>query len=89
MTLRIYADFNSVDGPICWCLRYGVTLEQLGRPLDEVAEELQLRAGMPVTLYHIDELEEFEYCAVLELHEGTLPRWQARADWDTFKRIRG
>ena len=54
MTLRIYADFNSVYGAnheICWCLRYGVTLRQVGKPLGEVAEDLQLRAGMPVTLF--------------------------------------
>lgn len=88
MTLRIYADFNSVDGPVCWCLRYGVKPGQIGQPLDEVAEELKLRAGMPVTLFYEDDAEEFEVSAVLEVHHGTGPHWQARADWNTFRRIR-
>jgi len=91
MTLRIYADFNSVSGKdreICWCLRYGVTPAHVGRPLDEVAEDLGLHAGMPVTLFYEDPGEEFEVSAVLEEHEGA-PRWQARADWKTFRRIRG
>jgi len=93
MTLRIYADFNSVYGAnheICWCLRYGVTLGQVGKPLDEVAKELQLRAGMLVTLFYEDESEEFEVSAVLEEHDDTPGnRWRARADWNTFRRIRG
>jgi len=58
--------------------------------LDEVAEELQLRAGMLVTLFYEDESEEFEVSAVLEEHDDTLGnRWRARADWNTFRRIRG
>lgn len=78
-----------MNGPVCWCLRYGVKLGQVGQPLDEVADELNLRAGMPVILFYEDEAEEFEVSAVLEVHEGTGPRWQARADWNTFRRIRG
>jgi hypothetical protein len=94
MTLRIYADFNSVYGSnreVCWCLRHGVKLEQGGKPLDEVAEELQLRAGMPVTLFYMDESEELEVSAVLEEHDDGSPgnRWRARADWSTFRRLRG
>jgi len=58
--------------------------------LDEVAEELQLRAGMLVTLFYEDESEEFEVSAVLEEHDDTPGnRWRARADWNTFRRIRG
>ena len=51
MTLRIYADFNSGGSPghgPCWLLRYGPQRV----PLDDVAAELGLRAGMVVTLYY-------------------------------------
>jgi hypothetical protein len=58
--------------------------------LGEVAEDLQLRAGMPVTLFYIDESEEFEVSAVLEEDDSSSGnRWRARADWNTFRRIRG
>jgi hypothetical protein len=86
MTLRIYADFNSVGpGDLYWCLRYGPDL----RPLDEVAEELGLREGMKVTIYHEDSEEEFEVSAALTKIDGPDPRWQALADMGTFRRIRG
>ena len=88
MPLRVYADFNSVygeGGSICWCLRYGSPLQ----PLDDFAEELRLRDGMPVVLYYEDESEEFEVSAILiEQPVGTMPRWHARADWKTRKQIR-
>jgi hypothetical protein len=75
---------------ICWCLRYGVTLGPVGKPLDEAAEELQLRTGMLVTLFYVDESEEFEVSAVLEEDDRSpANRWRARADWNTFRRIRG
>jgi hypothetical protein len=89
MTLRIYADFNSVNGPICWSLRYGVKPGDVGKPLDEVAELLNLRAGMPVVLFYEDAAEEIEVSGVLELTDGDHPRWRARADWETFRRLRG
>jgi hypothetical protein len=87
--LRIYADFNSVygeDGSVCWCLRYGSALTAL----DDLAEQLGLREGMPVVLYYEDESEEFEVSAVLmEQTPGIVPRWHARADWQTRRQIRG
>jgi hypothetical protein len=86
MTLRIYADFNSGGSPghgPCWLLRYGPQL----RDLNEVAEELGLRPGQQVTLFHKDEGEEFEVKAALEMHDSLL-RWQALPDWSTFRRIR-
>jgi len=52
MTLRIYADFNSVygtDGEICWCLRYGVEPGRVGRSLDELTEEVKLHANRTVS----------------------------------------
>jgi hypothetical protein len=89
MPVRVYADFNSVygdSGSICWCLRYGSP----SRPLDDFAEELRLRDGMPVVLYYEDPSEEFEVSAVLiEQPVGAFPRWHARADWETRKQIRG
>jgi hypothetical protein len=89
MTLRIYADFNSVNGPICWCLRYRLQAGDIGKPLDDVAELLNLRAGMPVLLFYEDDAEEFEVSAVLERSDNDNPRWRARADWETFRRLRG
>jgi hypothetical protein len=87
--LRIYADFNSVygdNGSICWCLRYGTQLQ----PLDDLAEKLELRNGMPVILYYEDETEEFEVSAVLlKQPESNGPQWHARADWKTRRQIRG
>jgi hypothetical protein len=44
---------------------------------------------MPVTLFYEDDAEEFEVSAVLEEHDRGGPRWHARADWNTFRRIRG
>jgi hypothetical protein len=86
MTLRIYADFNSVGpGDAYWCLRYGPDL----RPLDDAAEELGLCEGMKVTIYYEDSEEEFEVSAVLTTQNGAGPRWQALADMSTFKRLRG
>lgn len=89
VALRIYADFNSVyyeNGYTCWCLRYGPAMT----PLDEVAEQLGLRQGMPVVLYYADESEEFEVAGVLlKQAPGILPRWHARADWGTRRQIRG
>ena len=90
--LRIYADFNSGgslgDGP-CWLLRYGPDR----RPLDEVADQLGLRAGMAVILFNAEELgdyaEEFEVDAVLEDHADSRIRWQALPDWSTYRLIRG
>jgi len=87
--LRIYADFNSVygdNGSICWCLRYGSRLQ----PLDEVAEMLGLRDGMPVILFYEDESEAFEVSAILlEQPATTTPRWHAQAEWKTRRQIRG
>lgn len=87
--VRVYADFNSVygeGGSICWCLRCGSPLQ----PLDDLAEDLQLRDGMHVVLYYEDPSEEFEVSAVLiEQPVGVVPRWHARADWKTRKQIRG
>jgi hypothetical protein len=86
-TLRIYADFNSGAGTVtdpCWCLRYGSPL----RPLDEVADDLNLCDGMPVLLYYADPSEEFEVSAVLVRRDSLGPRWNACADWTTIHRIR-
>jgi hypothetical protein len=83
--LRIYADFNSTYGDICWCLRYGPSF----KPLDEVAVAPGLRDGMPVTLYYEDPAAEFEFSAVLLERTGETPRWVARADWKSERRIRG
>jgi hypothetical protein len=83
---RIYADFNSVDGAICWCLCYGSPR----RSLDNVAEELRLRDGMHVVLYYEDPSEEFEVSGTLiEQPIGAVPRWHTRADWTTRKQLRG
>jgi hypothetical protein len=71
MTLRIYADFNSGGSSgkgACWCLRHGDPL----RPLDDVAEELGLQAGMPVTLYYEDPSEEFEVSASLQRSDNDI-----------------
>jgi hypothetical protein len=87
MALRIYADFNSgagTDTDPCWCLLYGSPL----RPLDEVADDLNLRDGMPVLLYYADPSEEFEVSAVLVRRDSLGPRWLACADWTTIHRIR-
>jgi hypothetical protein len=70
------SNFNSVygeDGSICWCLRHGSPM----RPLDDVAGELGLRDGLPVTLYYEDESEEFEVSAVLIQTGSSTPRWRA------------
>ncbi len=56
MTLRIYADFNSVDGPICWGLRYRAKAGDVGEPLDDVAEVLSLWAGMAAVLTYLQRL---------------------------------
>lgn len=80
MRLRIYADFNSIDGDgNCWCLRHG------GAPLDEVAGELGLVEGQSVVLFYEDPSEEFEFDAVLSLHNG---RWQAKYDKSTYRLLR-
>lgn len=87
-TLRIFADFNACSSDFkYWILQYGPDR----RPLDDVAKELGLRnEGMPVTLYYEDTEEEFEVSAVLFLEEyDTYERWEAAADMNTFKRIRG
>ena len=85
--LRIYADFNSCmeDDRGVWCLRHDE------RILDEVAAELGLRDGQPVTLYYEDEAEEFEVDAILGHIEmsGWDTKWMALPDWDTFRRLRG
>jgi hypothetical protein len=89
MTLRIYADFNSGGSPgagPCWCLRYGDPM----RHLDEVADELGLSEGMPVTLFYEDDSEEFEVSATLEKREASVAnKWVAHPDWTTMHRIRG
>lgn len=89
MRLRIYADFNSGGsrghGP-CWLLRYGKDM----RRVDDLVSELRLFPGMKVTLYHTDDLEEFEVDATLEEHpESDFARWQALPDWDTKRQLRG
>ena len=90
-TLRIYADFNSGGSPghgACWLLRYGP--EQ--RPLDEVAEQLNLRPGMVVTLFYREEyqglVEAFEVSAVLEEHDDSMVRWWALPDWSSRREIK-
>lgn len=77
MTLRIYADFNSTseDG-WCWCLRYD------GRSLDECANELSLKEGMPAILYYADEIEEFEFDGILSYRPALpppSPQWCGRS----------
>lgn len=90
MKLRIYADFNSGGSPghgPCWLLSYGP--ERL--PLDEVAVELGLSAGMQVTLFYEEEYEGqtegFEVSAVLEEHDDATVRWRALPDWNTRREI--
>jgi hypothetical protein len=92
MTLRIYADFNSGGAPghgSCWLLAYGSER----RPLDEVADQLALKAGMKVTLYYEETspeyTEEFEVDAILEEHNDPAAHWWAKPDWNTFRRIKG
>ena len=53
--LRIYADFNSRIGDDrgLWCR----ALRHVGRRLDDAAAKLDLRDGLPVTLYSEDPLE--------------------------------
>ena len=89
MPLRIYADFNSGGTPgtdySCWTLRYGAA----GRPLDEVAEELQLHDGTILTLFYEDEAEELEVSAILNRSNDPQIRWHARPNWNSFRRIRG
>ena len=60
------------------------------RPLDEVADGLGLRAGMPVTLFYEDDSEEFEVSATLEKREALVAnKWVAYPDWSTMHRLRG
>jgi hypothetical protein len=88
MTLRIDADFNSCledsRGFWCWCLRHNE------RILDECTEELGLYDGMPVVIFYQDELEEFEYDAILghSLDVHWMGMWMARFEQSTFRRIR-
>jgi hypothetical protein len=80
MSLRIYADFNSVDGGgWCWCLRYD------RKPLGEVAEELDLKEGQAVVVYYEDPSEEFEFDAVLSFRNEM---WQANYDQSTYRLVR-
>ncbi len=87
--LRIYAGFNSCmeddRGAWCWLLRHD------GGLLDEVAASLDLKDGLPVTLYYDDPAEEFEVDAVLGRLAGTGwdARWIALPDWNTLRRLRG
>lgn len=90
MTLRIYADFNSGGSPghgPCWVLRYGPDRV----PLDEVAAELELRAGMVVTLFYEEKYEGlaegFEVSAALEERDDLTVRWRALPDWTTRREI--
>ena len=83
---EIYADFNSGRSSgkePCWCLRHGDPL----RPLDDVAQELGLQAGMFVTLYYEDPSEEFEVSATLQRSDNDVIKWVALPDWVTFRRI--
>jgi hypothetical protein len=87
LNLRLYADFNSGGTPghgPCWLLRYGPDMKLL----DEVAEELGLTSGMPVTLYYEDPSEEFEVSAVLQRSDHNGKKWLATPDWSTFRRLR-
>ncbi len=80
MTLRIYADFNSIsEGGYCWCLWYNDTI------LDEAAEELGLVDGQKVILFYEDPAEEFEFDAVLLFRKG---RWIARYDESSYRLLR-
>ena len=82
MTLRIYADFNSVGpGNVFWCLRYGPAF----RPLDELGEELGLHEGMPVVLCNEDPGDRFDVSAVLTKRNTAGARWHAVADMETFR----
>ena len=82
--LRIYGDFNDFGAGVCWLLRYRE------RPLDEQAEELNLRDGMPVILFYEDPAEEFEFDAVLEFRPDEYPtsQWVARVDESSYRLIR-
>ena len=85
---RIYADFSSGGSPgrgACWCLRWGSEK----RPLDSVAEGLNLRDGMQVTLYYEDPSEEFEVFATLFKTDSAVNIWHALPDWTTYRLIRG
>ena len=78
--LRIYADFNSCDkNGYYWCLRYS------GRPLTDVAQELDLHAGQAVVLFYEDADEEFEFDAVLHYADGF---WLAMTDDSSYRKIR-
>ncbi|HEY4214140.1 MAG TPA: hypothetical protein VGM84_21875 [Steroidobacteraceae bacterium] len=91
MALRIYADLGTIhdsECTVCGRLRHGSGPGNEGRPLDEVAHELGLRIGMPVTLFYEDPAEKIEVSAVLGKEEDAEPQWNARIDWRTIRRLR-
>ena len=85
MTLRVYADVNSVTDGAYWCLRFA------GERLDEAGSGLGLQDGMPVVVYYSDEEEEFEWDGRL-WHRPTgpshAPQWVATVDEPSFRRLR-
>ena len=69
----------------CWALSHDTG------SLDQVPAKLDLRDGMPVTLYFEDGPgEEIEYDAVLGhiAKPGWESKWMALPDWDTLRRRR-
>jgi len=81
--LRLSADFNSrtVEGWYC-ALHHG------GSRLDDVAEELGVREGMPVTVYNDEPGDEFEFDGFLGLRPSLpppAPQWVAIIDDSTFR----
>lgn len=78
--LRIYADFNDLDGDdVCWLLLYD------GKSLESQAETLGLQPGMPVVVFYEDPGEEFEFDARLEFRDD---RWVALVDRNSYRLIR-
>jgi hypothetical protein len=84
-SLRIYTDVNSKANDAYWLLLYE------GKRLDDVSQELEIYDGMPVVVYHEDEVEEFEWDGHL-YHRPTgappAPQWVAVVDENSFRRIK-
>jgi hypothetical protein len=78
--LRIYADFNDLDGDDVCCL-----LLYQDKPLEPQAEVLGIHTGMPVVVFYEDESEEFEFDAILLSEDD---RWMAKVDGRTYRLIR-
>jgi hypothetical protein len=80
-SLRIYADFNSVDDEgWCWCLRYEK------QPLDDFADAVGLVEGMAVVIYYEDPAEDFEFDATLSCRpSATSCTWMAFPHEGSFR----